>query len=120
MRTRPLICAAAAGALQTGQAPSMAATDDPTAVSGLDVAVKKTTRLSELEVSVPLCGKARPATDAAAEDPRFKPGNNIVQRAGPFDEAQPATKLVSSFPGKGDTVRPGRLVLRLTFDRPMS
>ena len=97
-------------------APRPKATD----VSGVDVVVKRTPKVSELEVSVPLCPKAgqavkapEPATDT------FKTGNSIVQGKGRFDDAPPP-KVVSSFPAKGAMVRPGLLVLRVTFDRPMS
>ena len=29
-------------------------------------------------------------------------------------------KVVSAFPGKGDVIRPGLLVMRVTFDQPMA
>ncbi|MBS0361024.1 MAG: hypothetical protein JSR98_06565 [Proteobacteria bacterium] len=36
------------------------------------------------------------------------------------DPSVPAARLVSTFPQQGATVRPGFVVVRLTFDRPMS
>jgi hypothetical protein len=38
----------------------------------------------------------------------------------PPDPEIPAPRLVSTFPEKGAKVRPGVMVLRLTFDRPMT
>ena len=38
----------------------------------------------------------------------------------PPDETVPAPKLVSSYPTAGQTVKPGYIVLRLTFDLPMA
>ncbi|HEY3951605.1 hypothetical protein [Phenylobacterium sp.] len=36
------------------------------------------------------------------------------------EPSTPPAKLVSSFPAQGATVRPGLLIVRLTFDRPMT
>jgi hypothetical protein len=36
------------------------------------------------------------------------------------DPEVPPPKIVSTFPASGDVVRPGVLVVRITFDRPMS
>jgi hypothetical protein len=38
----------------------------------------------------------------------------------PPDDAAPAPRLVSTYPGDGQTVQPGFVVLRLTFDLPMA
>jgi hypothetical protein len=37
-----------------------------------------------------------------------------------LDRFAPKPKIVSTFPKDGDTVRPGILILRVTFDQPMS
>jgi hypothetical protein len=143
MRTGSLICIA--GALVIGPAPATAApaarpdTQDaskppptplsgfdvvatkpkPTSVSGVDVVAKRSTKVSGVEVTVPLCPGARKDSGPAADG--FRPGNSIVVREGRFDDRRPPSpKVVSSFPAKGDVVRPGLLVLRVTFDRPMT
>ena len=72
---------------------------EPTEVSGVTVAAKrKGTPLSGLTVVAGKCPQARR----------------------PADPDIPPPKLVSSFPAKGAVVRPGILILRLTFDRPMT
>ncbi len=127
MSPRPLICAAAVGAALICQQPSRAEPNDapavpgadaaaskptalsgfdvvvrrkaePTGVSGVDVVVKRATRLSEVEVALPPCPQAN-----KSPEPGFKP-----------------PKVVSAFPEKGRVVRPGLLVLRVTFDKPMT
>jgi hypothetical protein len=132
MRTGSLVCAAIAGAALIGPRPSMAQSTDttpqsgveveakrvpPTALSGIDVVVKRATRLSEVEVSVPLCPPVKKTARSA--DRGVPTGNNIVVSEGRFDDTPPP-KVVSSFPAKGQMVRPGLLVLRVTFDRPMT
>ncbi len=113
MRTRRLIIAAAVGSALAGQTPAMAQSDDvvevsgltvtvhkpdPTPVSGLTVTVRRATPLSGVTVTGPKCPKAR----------------------NPADAGVPPPKLVSSFPANHAVVRPGLLVVRLTFDRPMT
>jgi hypothetical protein len=70
----------------------------PTALSGLDVVARRATPLSGVTVGMKACPEGRR----------------------PPDPAIPPPKLVSTFPAKGGKVRPGVLVLRLTFDRPMT
>jgi hypothetical protein len=113
MRTRPLICAAAMGLALAGPAPAMPEPDDvvevsgltvtvhkpdPTPVSGLTVTARRATPLSGVTVTAPKCPKAR----------------------NPADAGVPPPQLVSSFPANRSVVRPGLLVVRLTFDRPMT
>lgn len=136
MRTKPVICAViAVGAVSIGP-PSLAqpaaegqaqptalsgfdivATKKTTPVSGVDVVAKRATKVSELEVTVPLCPKAKAATEPA--DGGLKTGNNIVEGKGRFSD-EPPPRVVSTFPARGDLVRPGLLVFRVTFDRPMT
>ena len=97
---------------------AIAATPGPTSVSGVEVVAKRATKVSPVEVVVPLCGKAKNTAAPAADG--FRPGNNIVRRGGRLDDAPPPPKVVGSFPANGDVVRPGLLVLRVTFDRPMT
>ena len=127
MSTRPLICIAAVAAVLACQQPSRAEPDgappasgadaaasrptalsgfdvvaprkaEPTGVSGVDVVVKRATRLSEVEVTLPPCPQAN-----KSPNPEFPP-----------------PKVVSSFPAKGAVVRPGIVILRVTFDKPMA
>lgn len=71
-----------------------------TPLSGLDVLAKRSvTPLSGVDVS---------------------PQKTCLDPRDPIDEAAPAPKLVSTYPADGQTVRPGILVLRLTFDLPMA
>jgi hypothetical protein len=46
--------------------------------------------------------------------------NRCLQPRDPPDPDVPAPKLVSTFPAQGQTVRPGLLELRFTFDLPMA
>jgi hypothetical protein len=114
MRTRSLICAAVSGAALIAPPPSMAQSTDPTPLSGVEVVVRKkaeptplsgvevvahrATPVSEVDVVLPPCPKANGAPDADI----------------------PTPKVVSTFPAKGAMVRPGLLILRVTFDRPMT
>ena len=70
----------------------------PTPLSGLDVVVRRATPLSGVTVGMKACPEGRK----------------------PPDPESPPPRLVSTFPDKGAKVRPGVLVLRLTFDRPMT
>jgi hypothetical protein len=127
MHARFLICALALGAALIGSPPSLAqsanggadeaaasakppSADDivtalssvttaPTSVDGLTVKAKRrSTSVDGLTVVASMCPQPRK----------------------PADPEIPAPKLVSTFPSKGATVRPGVLVLRLTFDKPMT
>jgi hypothetical protein len=71
---------------------------DPTPLSGVTVAVRRSPKVSELTVVAPKCPPAQASPDPNAEPP----------------------KLLSSFPAPGSTVRGGIVILRLTFDRPMT
>ena len=71
---------------------------DPAPVSGVTVTARRSTAVSELTVTAPICPPARKMPDPDAEPP----------------------KLLSSFPANGSTVRGGIVILRLTFDRPMT
>jgi hypothetical protein len=73
--------------------------DDPTPLTGVTVAAPRRPVLSGVTVALPV--KCLPARV-------------------PFDPDIPPPKLVSSFPAQGAVVRPGILVLRFTFDLPMS
>lgn len=82
--------------------PPMAwADDDPsTIVSELTVTAKpKATALSGVDVSPP---------------------KKCLQPRSPPDKSAPPPKLVNTYPAKGEKVRPGLLVVRLTFDAPMA
>ncbi len=48
------------------------------------------------------------------------PGRTCLPARSPPDPDVPGPKLVSSFPAKGAVVKPGIVVLRLTFDLPMA
>jgi hypothetical protein len=75
--------------------PTQAAGQHTTGVSELIVAARRSTAVSELDVKAPVCPKIHKATD---EPP----------------------KLVSTYPARGATIRPGVMILRLTFDKPMT
>lgn len=71
-----------------------------TEVSGVEVVAKrKSVSLSGVEVNDPV---------------RCLPPRR------PADKTVPAPKLVSTYPANGETVQPGYIVLRLTFDLPMA
>jgi hypothetical protein len=80
---------------QASPAPKPAANQHITGVSELIVAARRSTAVSELDVKAPVCPKIHKATD---EPP----------------------KLVSTYPARGATIRPGVMILRLTFDKPMT
>jgi hypothetical protein len=86
--------------LLAATAPARADDDTSTIVSELTVTAKpKSTALAGVEVSPP----------KVCLQPRSPPDKDI-----------PAPKLVSSYPAKDQVVRPGLMVLRLTFDLPMA
>ena len=82
-------------------APAAWADDDPaTIVSELTVTARpKATPLSGVEVAPP----------KVCLPPRSPPDKDV-----------PAPKLVSTYPARGQVVRPGLLVVRLSFDLPMA
>src|SRR5665213_2382260 len=108
MRPKLLICIAALAAALIGPSLSLAQSDQDvapakppsadehvTSVSALIVAARRSTAVSELDVKAPVCPKVHKAAD---ERP----------------------KLVGTYPERGATVRPGVVILRLTFDKPMT
>jgi hypothetical protein len=99
MRMRRLICAAAMGAVLTGGPPATAQSADPTVVAGVTVLARRPHVVAGLTIT---------------------PGRRCLGARHPADPEVPAPKLVSTFPAKGGVVRPGILVLRLTFDLPMT
>ena len=104
------------GALITA-APAARADDDPsTIVSELSITAKPTpTPLPGVDVVVP-----RKAKPTALEGVDVAPPKTCLAARNPPDRAVPAPKLVSTYPAKGQVVRPGLLVVRLTFDLPMA
>ena len=98
-----------------GVQPAWADDDPGTVVSELIVAAKpQATPLSGVDIVV-----ARPkATSLPGVD--VSPPNKCLAPRNPPDATVAAPKLVSSYPAKGAIVRPGLLVLRLTFDLPMA
>jgi hypothetical protein len=86
-----------------------------TAVSGVDVVARKTvTEVEGLDVVV----TRKQATEVDGVE--VKAPENCLPPRSPADKAVPAPKLVSTYPAQGQTVQPGYLVLRLTFDLPMA
>ena len=71
---------------------------EPTELSGLTVTVRRPTPLSDVTVTLPKCPPARSPAEAEG----------------------PAPKLLSAYPAREATVRRGIVILRLTFDRPMT
>jgi hypothetical protein len=98
MRLRALIGAAAVVAALTGPARAIAQTAAPSDVKRL---------VEEVEVRA-----KRPVVVRATR--------KCVEARQPADPDIPPPKLVSTFPASGAVVRPGFLVLRLTFDLPMA
>jgi hypothetical protein len=97
MRTRALILAALAASALT--APGMAQPADPakpTTLSELNIVVHRSTRVSGVDVTASRCPKSKDTPGA------------------------PQPKLVSSFPARGAVVKPGLVIVRLTFDQPMT
>lgn len=106
MRSRGPICAVALVAALMGQARAIAQTADPSDVK----------RLIEEE-------QRRPHMIAGVE---VRAPSSLTVRATCLRARQPANPdippptVVSTFPANGAVVRPGFLVLRVTFDRPMA
>lgn len=97
MRTRRLICAVASGAALIGGAPALA--DPPNYISDVTVLGHKPHMVSGVTV---------------------RAGSKCFKARRPAETDIPPPKLVSSYPARGAEVRPGILVLRLTFDLPMT
>jgi hypothetical protein len=102
-------------------APTVAAPDKPETPMTTDVAAfvsRMVTDAKATEVSgVVVVAKRKSVTLSGVEvdDPvRCLPARQ------PTDKAVPAPKLVSTYPTNGQTVAPGYIVLRLTFDLPMA
>jgi hypothetical protein len=126
MRTRGLTCAAAMIAALVGQAPARAQSVDPSDVkrlleeeqrhpheiSGVEVLAKRRNEISGVEV------RARRRNKVS--DVEVRESRECLKAQRPPDPDIPAPRLVSTFPAKGSAVRPGFLVLRLTFDLPMA
>ena len=93
------------------------ADDDPsTIVSELTVTAKPkpVTPLSGLDVTAP----RKKSTEVAGVD--VSPPKRCLEPRRPPDQDIPAPKLVSTYPAKGEVVRPGLVVVRLSFDLPMA
>jgi hypothetical protein len=101
----------------TGAASAARADDDPsTIVSALTVTAKPApTPLPGVEATAP--GKPKPT---ALEEVEVAPPKTCLPARNPPDRTVPAPRLVSTYPTKGQVVRPGLLVVRLTFDLPMA
>ena len=100
-----------------GAASAARADDDPsTIVSELTVTAKPApTPVPGLEVTAP-----RKPKPTALEGVDVAPPKRCLAARNPPDKAVPAPRLVSTYPAKGQVVRPGLLVVRLTFDLPMA
>ena len=92
-----------------------AAQPRPTPLSGLEVVAKpKATPLSELDVVVT---RKLPTNLTGVE---VRPPIACLPPRSPADQEVPAPKLVSTYPADRQTVQPGYILLRLTFDLPMA
>ena len=98
-------------------APAAWADDDPsTIVSELTVtATPKPTPLSGVDVVIPRKPKPTALDGVDVSTPK-----TCLAARNPPDKSVPAPRLVSTYPAKGQVVRPGLLVVRLTFDLPMA
>ncbi len=111
-----------------GVGPAWSQDDPTTALSGVVVTAKPSaTPLSELVVTAKpqvtplseLVVAAKPkAAPLAGLD--VSPAKVCKGARHPPDPTIPPPRLVSTFPAEGAVVRPGLLILRLTFDMPMS
>jgi hypothetical protein len=110
MRARALICAAASIAALMGQARAVALTADPADIQRLLEDDKRhPNMISGVEV------RAKPRTPVEVRARR-----GCLKARNPADPEVPAAKLVATFPANGAVVRPGYMVLRVTFDLPMA
>jgi hypothetical protein len=88
-----------------------------TPLSELEVVAKpkpQPTPLSELDVVI----ARKPPTVLSGIEVKATP--TCLPPRSPVDEEAPAPRLVSTYPARGQTVQPGYVVLRLTFDLPMA
>jgi hypothetical protein len=69
-------------------------------------------------VSAPIAAQAQPVAPAAVDEFTVTPVAKCLQPKA--EPSAPWPKVVSTYPADGATVRPGVLVLRVTFDVPMS
>jgi len=92
------------------------ADDDPaTIVSELVIVAKpKPTALSGVVVA------AKPRANTTVSGVEVSPAKKCLEPHTPPDPDVPAPRLVSTYPAKDQVVRPGLLVMRLTFDLPMA
>jgi hypothetical protein len=89
-----------------------AADDDPAAFVSELVTASKATAVSGLVV---VARRTFPLSGVEVDDPvRCLPPRK------PIDKTVPAPRLVNAYPANGQTVEPGYVVLRLTFDLPMA
>jgi hypothetical protein len=102
------------GALVAAPSAALADDDPSTIVSELTVTAKPVTPLSGLDVTAP----HKKSTEVAGVD--ISPPKRCLEPRRPPDRDVPAPKLVSTYPAKGDVVRPGLVVVRLSFDLPMA
>jgi hypothetical protein len=63
---------------------------------------------------------ALPAAPTAVAGVTVSPAVKCLAPRRPADPGVPAPKVVSSFPAPGSMVRPGKLIVRITFDLPMA
>jgi hypothetical protein len=102
-----------AGPAQTATQPSEPTQPSaPTEVSALTVVASKPTPVSALTVSA---RRTKPLSGLTVGMPR-----KCLEARRPADPDIPAPRLVSTYPANGAVVRPGIVVLRLTFDLPMA
>ena len=71
-------------------------------------------------VVVALCLPFIAAAQTGVDGLTVSPPVKCLPARSPADPGVPAPRVVSSFPANGATVRPGRLILRITFDLPMA
>jgi hypothetical protein len=67
-----------------------------------------------------MAGASHAAEPSAVRGVIVTPAVKCLAARSPADKDLPRPKVVSSYPAQGATVRPGRIVIRLTFDVPMA
>jgi hypothetical protein len=113
MRPSALTCAAAMVAALTGQARAIAQTAAPSDVQRLiDEEKRHPHWIAPVEVRTKRKNMISPVEVRATR--------KCLKARRPADPDIPPPKLVSTFPANGAVVRPGLMVLRLTFDLPMA
>jgi hypothetical protein len=110
MRSRVPICTAGMIAALLGPAGATAQTAAPSDVKAL---IEQEQRHPHVISDVIVRAKRRSPVDVRAPQ-------KCLKARRPADPDIPPPKLVSTFPANGAVVRPGLLVLRLTFDLPMA